>query len=235
MTERQNELDAQSIEDEFSNMPLSSKLDAYTNGTEVEEPKESMVPISELRKVRAEAARYRKELQSLKMRIEEEARKAEISKMEEVDKLKAIAKDAEEQAQRLKEKLNKMVKEAAIINAASALGFYNPRDAASMIDINQIEVDDMGAIDENAVNEMVKELAESKPYLKKESSLTLYGPTNPPPESGRLPKPKLTIANQIEQMKQQSRELTRMGRVVEATRLYNKAWEMEQNMIKKTE
>ncbi len=85
------------------------------------------------------------------------------------------------------------------------------------------------------MSELVKELAESKPYLKKESSLTLYGPTNPPPQSGKWPKPKLTIANQIEQMKQQSRELTRMGRVVEATRLYNKAWEMEQSMIKKTE
>lgn len=235
MTERQDELDAQRMEDEFSNMPLNDKLDAYTNITEVEEQKESMVPISELRKVRAEAAKYRKELQSLKMRIEEETRKAEISKMEEVDRLKVIAKDAEEQAQRLREKLNKIIKETAIINAASALGFYNPKDAASMIDTSQIEVDDTGAIDENVVNEIVKELAESKPYLRRESSLTSYGPTNPPPQSGKFPKPKLTIANQIEQMKQQSRELTRMGRVVEATRLYNKAWEMEQSMIKKTE
>lgn len=34
-------------------------------------------------------------------------------------------------------------------------------------------------------------------------------------------------ANQIEQLKQQSRELTRQGRIIEATRLFNKAWDME--------
>ncbi|MGQ9610343.1 MAG: phage scaffolding protein [bacterium] len=235
MTERQSELEAQKIEDEFSNISLGDKLEAYTNETEAEEPKESMVPISELRKVRAEAAKYRKELQSLRLRIEEENRRAEISKMEEIDRLRAKASEAESQVQVLKDKLNKMIKETAIINAASSQGFYNPKDAASMIDINQIEIDDTGTIDENVVNELVKELAESKPYLKKESSILSYGPTNPPPQSGRWPKPKLTLANQIEQMKQQSRELTRMGRVVEATRLYNKAWEMEQNMLKKTE
>ncbi len=234
MTERQNELEAQKLEDEFSYKSLGDKLEAG-NETETEEQKGSMVPISELRKVRAEAAKYRKELQTLKMQIEEENKKAEISKMEEVDRLKAIAKEAENQAQILKDKLNKMIKETAVINAASLLGFYNPKDAASMIDISQIEVDDTGAIDEKVVNELVKELAETKPYLKKESSIAGYGPTNPPPQSGRWPKPKLTLANQIEQMKQQSRELTRMGRVVEATRLYNRAWEMEQNMMKKTE
>ncbi len=115
MTERQSELEAQKIEDEFSNISLSDKLEAYANEPEAEEQKESMVPISELRKVRAEAAKYRKELQSLKTRIEEENKKAEISKMEEVDRLKAIARDAEEQVQKLREKLNKMVKETAII------------------------------------------------------------------------------------------------------------------------
>jgi hypothetical protein len=155
--------------------------------------------------------------------------------MEETERLKSIAAESEVKVRALRDKVGMMVKESAIISAASALGFYNPRDAASMIKLSQIEVNEAGGVDEEVVIELVKELGESKPYMLKvpnEGMVASYGPTNPSPPKGNWPKPKLTTANQIEQLKQRSRELTRQGKVVEATRLFNRAWEMEYGLQK---
>jgi hypothetical protein len=196
---------------------------------------ERRVPISDLRKVRSEAAKYRKQLRQLESEIEEERKKAELAKMEETDKLRAIAEEAETKARSLKKRADGIAKQAAIINAASALGFYNPRDAASIVDLSQIEVDDDGNVDAEAINEMVCSLAESKPYLIKgqqnSQEATGFGPTNPPSVS--WPKAKLRAQDRVEQLKQKSSELMRKGNMAAAVKLYNRAWEKERG-IKKT-
>jgi hypothetical protein len=237
MAIRSLEQEAQKIGEESPTMSVSGGVESYstegyTNEDIMEEHQEATVPISELRKVRFEAAKYRKELQSLKVKLEEERRNVEFSKAEEIEKLRTMATKAEAEASSLKVQASRTSKEAAVINAASVLGFFNPKDAASLIEMSQIDADDKGNIDEEKVLELVKTLSESKPYLRRDQSRTYYGPTNPAPQQGNWPKPRLTNANQIEQLKQQSRDLTRQGRIVEATKLFNLAWEMEHSKKK---
>jgi len=234
------EQDAQKNGEESSTMSTSVGTDSYStegyiNEDMPEDHREVTVPISELRKVRYEAAKYRKELQSLRVKLEEEKRNNELSRAEEIEKLKITAAKAEAEANSLKGHVSRTTKESAIINAASAMGFYNPKDAASLIDTGELEFDEKGNIDEEKVLELVKTLGESKPYLRKDQSKAYYGPTNPAPQHGNWPKPRLTNANQIEQLKLQSRELTKHGRIVEATKLFNMAWEMEHGLKKKSD
>jgi hypothetical protein len=197
-------------------------------------PEEPKIPISELRRVRAEAAKYRKQLRQLESKVAREQKASELAKMEETDRLKAIAEEAEAKAKILKEKANTIAKRAAIISAASALNFYSPQDAASMVDLGQIEVADDGTVDEQEINELVKSLVESKPYLVRGQSdsqdMAGFGPTNP--ASSNWPRPKFRTKDQIDRMKQQSNEAMRSGRVSEAVRLYNQAWEMERGVKK---
>jgi len=197
-----------------------------------EEDKEMLVPISELRKVRSEAAKYRKELQAIKAKVEEEKRNLELSNTEEIEKLRSVASKTEMELNLLKGKISRSVKETAIVNAASILGYCNPKDAVSLIEFSQLDIDEDGNVDEDKVFELVKELGESKPYLMKGQAKTYYGPTNPAPKQASLPKPKGNNTNQIDQMKYQARDLIRQGKILEATRLFNRAWETE-NGIKK--
>ncbi len=199
------------------------------------EADEHRVPISDLRKVRSEAAKYRKQLRQLEGEIEEERKKTELSKMEETDKLRAIAEEAEGRAKALKKRADTIAKQAAIISAASSLGFYNPRDASAIVDPEQIEVDDNGNVDAEIVDEIVRTLAESKPYLVKgqqfDQEMVGFGPTNPP--SANWPKPKMKAQDRIDQLKQKSSELMRSGNMAAAVKLYNRAWEKERGIKNK--
>ena len=116
--------------------------------------------------------------------MEQEQKVSELAKMKESDRLRAIAAEAESRAAALKRRADTVVKHAAVINAASALGFYNPEDASRIIDVKHIEIDDDDNVDTKMVDEIVRALAESKPYLIKEQSgsqnMVGFGPTNPP-------------------------------------------------------
>lgn len=193
----------------------------------IDDEKETLVPISELRKTRSEAAKYRKELQSLKGEIDEEKRKMELSGLEEMERLKASASKAETELGSLKGKIARASKESAIINAASILGFCSPKDAVSLIEFSQLDIDEEGNVDEESAFDLVKDLGDSKPYLRKGQSKLNFGPTNPAPKNGKFPKAKSGSASQIEQMKYQARDLTKQGRILEATKLFNRAWEEE--------
>lgn len=199
-----------------------------------DDERERNIPISELRKVRAEAAKYRKQLRQLESRIEEEQRLSELAKLEESDRLKAMASEAEARAMAYKKRADTIAKRAAVISAASMLGFYNPNDAASIVDFDQLEVDENGNLDEEKVCQIVKNLAETKPYLlkkpKENQEIASFGPTNP--ASDNWPKPKFRTKDQIDRLKQQSNEALSAGKVAAAIRLYNQAWEMERGIKK---
>jgi hypothetical protein len=195
---------------------------------------DDVVPMSELRKVRFEAAKYRKQLRQLEQKSGEEQKASELAKMKEVDRLKGIAAEAEARAAELKRRADFVAKHAAVINVASALGFYNPEDASRIIDLEQIEIDNDGNVDAEKINEIVGALAESKPYLIKErteiQNMAGFGPTNPP--SANWPKPKERTQGKIERLKQQAGEFMRTGRMSAAIKLYNQAWEKERGIQK---
>ena len=235
MAEKIQELEAQDQSGEESSTDGPEEFSVFDEGVG-EDTKEPFVPISELRKVRAEAAKYRKQLRQLESRAEREGKVARLAKMEETDRLKAIAEDTKAEARALREKAGTVAKQAAAINAASALGFHNPKDAASLVDLSQVEVDAEMILDERKVEELVKSVARSRPYLirgqQDGQDVAQYGPTNP--ASDNWPKPRLRTQEQIDRMKQQSNELMRKGRTAAAVRLYNKVWEKERSTKKQT-
>jgi hypothetical protein len=198
------------------------------------EESETLVPISELRRVRFEAAKYRKRLRQLEQVMEEKQKASKLAKMKETDRLKAIAAEAEAKAVALKRRADSVAIQAAIVNAASAQGFYNPEDASRIINKKQIELDNDGNVNAGQVDQMVRMLAESKPYLVKEQmrnqSMADFGPTNP--ASSSRPKPKDYSQGKIEQLKQQAGEFMRSGRMSSAIKLYNQAWEKERSTKK---
>jgi len=220
MPEETKELEAQRMADDSTN----DELDVQT------------VPISELRKVRQEAARYRRELQAFKAKIDEDEKIASHSKMEREERLTAERDEARTKIAELLDRIDRTEKRSLIIDAASAMGFYSPKDAADMIDLKNIEVDSDGNVLRESVMALVTELSKTKPYLIKGQDLQMagFGPTNPPPTEGSFPKTKPTTANQIDQLKKQAKELLRTGKVMEATRLFNRAWEMEHGIKPKT-
>ena len=238
MAESVKELDAQKEMNGLVADPNSVSSDRGSDfAEEVDyETDEQKVPMSDLRKVRSEAAKYRKRLRQLEGEIEEERKRAELSKMEETDKLRAIAEEAEAKSRTLKKRADVIAKQAAVISVASALGFHNPKDAAAIVDLSQIEVDDDGNVDSEVMNEIVYSLAESKPYLIKEQranqEMAGFGPTNPPPAS--WPRPKLRGQNRLDQLKQKSGELMKSGNMGAAIKLYNQAWEKERGIKKAT-
>lgn len=236
MAEDMKKLDAQeekNIATARSSAKTSDEVNLY--GEEIDyEAGESKVPISDLRKIRSEAAKYRKQLRQLESEVEDERKKAELSKMEETDKLRAIAEAAEARAKALKKRADIIAKQSAVINAASALGFYNPKDASAIVDLDQVEADENGNVDTEIVDEIVRSLAESKPYLIRGQQIgqemSGFGPTNPP--SDNWPKPKQKAQSRIDQLKEKSSELMRGGNMTAAVKLYNRAWEKERGIGK---
>lgn len=236
MAEDMKKLDAQeekNVATTRSSVKTSDEVNLY--GEEIDyEAGESKVPISDLRKIRSEAAKYRKQLRKLESEVEDERKRAELSKMEETDKLRAIAEAAETRAKALKERADIIAKQSAVINAASALGFYNPKDASSIVDLDQVEADENGNVDAEIVDEIVRSLAESKPYLIRgqqiDQEMLGFGPTNPP--SANWPKPKQKAQSRIDQLKEKSRELMKGGNMAAAVKLYNRAWEKERGIGK---
>ena len=189
----------------------------------------TQVPIGELRKVRHEAAEYRKKLEALEKQAQAEKEKLRLASLDDVARAQELLKKAEVDNDNLRKSMNRIQVETAITSLAMTLGFTAPDDVIKFIDLESVK-DEQGNVDDSKIEVAVKDLADKKPYLRsKPSALSLGGgATNPAnPESPGL-KPKLTDPNTIAGMKQQARDMTRQGRITEATKLYNIAWEHEQ-------
>lgn len=188
---------------------------ADASGPEPDEPgepdDEQPVSLADMRKLRKENASRRKSEQAtedkykkLQQTIAEEKRAAELEKMEETDRLKAIATDAESNMKALQTRADRISKESAVINAAASMGFMTPQDAADLLDLSRITIDADGKMDTEAVSDMVVELAESRPYLvapAKETSKDLFGPTNPKADEDYIPMPKFHDKRQTDRLR----------------------------------
>lgn len=235
--------DADTSEDAGKEADASDAGDKDGDDGEGEDDEEK-VSLKDYRKLRSEAALYRKQLRTLEEKVdastkaqEKAAADAEIAKLEGVEAEKARTEQANKELAEANAaiatkdaKLKADAINTAVYRAANAAGFENPEDAPALLDLSGIEVSD-GEIDNDEIDELVKTLADSKPYLLKEESAndTGTGPTNPPnPKRG--PKVRLTGAAEIEKLKQQSAEARERGDMVSATKLYNRAWELERGV-----
>jgi len=198
---------------------------------EPESDDKQMIPISELRKVRAEAANNRKALLEYKEKIKSQEEAVRIAGLDEISKAQTLLKKAEDDNKALRDSMNRVQFESAIVSLASTLGFTDPQDVIKFVNPSDVQ-DDQGNIDNDKIEVTVKKLSEDKPYLRSNPGRQTFGPTNPAPPDSSFPRaqPKLIDQNNIDNMIKQASDLTRQGRVGEATRLYNRAWELAQGI-----
>jgi len=102
--------------------------------------------------------------------LEAAEKKRKEAEMSELDKAKAKLAEAEQKlAQQTKEMNTFRIKHAVEITAGK-LGFQNPEDAYQLADLSAVEITDEGKV--AGVEEALKALAKSRPYLLKASTTT---------------------------------------------------------------
>lgn len=191
--------------------------DTIIEEDEPEPDEEQKVPISDLKKVRAEAAKYRTSLRAseaenekMKKAQAKADKEAEIAKLGEIEQHQARATEAEKATAEAEDRVVAMAAKLqanavsqAVYRAANAAGFLHPEDAIRYIDASKIEVVD-DKVDNDLITEMITTLAESRPNLiraeEEESNEFGGGPTNPKTKNAP-PGPKLTNAKVIQKMR----------------------------------
>lgn len=187
---------------------------------------EEMVPMKDLRAIRSEAASYRKQLRELETEVdastkaqEKAAADAEIAKLEgvEAEKARTLAtqKELDDANATIAVKDAKLKADAistAVYRAANTAGFLNPEDAIKLLDAESIDVTD-GVVDDEAIDEMIITLSESRPNLlagDADDAGVGGGPSNPKSRQNP-PGPKLTDEKKIAQMRTELADKVKSG------------------------
>lgn len=227
--------------DEIKETEPSQEEDADEEAAAQEAGKpEETVPLKELQKVRREAAQYRSKLRKLEQEAEEKAKQAELAKLEETDRLRMVAAEAEAKVEALKRRSDTTAKRSAVVAEASRRRFLNPLLVAKAIDLERIDVDPDGVVDMEQVKLTLDSLAEENPFLLEQvapppppPANVGAGATNPRPPEESVPKPILTKPDEIKKMKDRSKQLMSEGKMSEAIKAYNRAWERERDLRNK--
>jgi len=189
-----------------------------------------MVPITELRKVRAEAAEHRRSLKEYKELVESQKEAARIAGLSELEKAKELLRKTEDDNAKLRDSMNRAQFESITTSLAATAGFKDPQDVIKFVDVTDVQ-DGNGDVDMEKIGAAIKKLSEDKPYMRSRSGLNIGGPKSP----GSLPdnsdegkfKPQFTDQDSIEKLKLQARVLMGRGRMVDAIKFYNKVWESQ--------
>lgn len=113
-----------------------------------------------LKRTNAESAGRRKELE----RIEAEKREGEKSKLSEAERTAQEKEELTKENTTLKTKLKGQAIAFEVARHAGKLGFYDPDDAAKLVDLSKVEYDEeSGTV--TGVEDAVKALAAKKPHL----------------------------------------------------------------------
>ncbi len=196
---------------------------------------------SEIRKLRAEAKSRRlgqskaeQELALLQKKQEEDKKKAEREKMDEVDRLKAEKDDAEKSAQEANAIMKQLLINNAVISAAIKAGFSDPDDAVALTGskFNETPIVN-GVVDQEIIQAELELILEKKPYLKgsakiaevvkqqeqvKKSEDEMKKATNPPSETVvKIPK---KDEDEVEKLEKKIRENMARGDGRSAARDY---------------
>lgn len=193
--------------------------------------------------LRAENAKTRKERDALEARMkEQDAKLEEIQKSIEREKLTEQEK-AKAEADDVKKKLAEMEailktkdketelerKRRIIASTASRHNFYDPEDA--VMAIRDAELESLDTNDIDAIDALIASLASKKPHLvkpeKQETTSQIMPPVGATNVSGNYPKPQLTVGERIVEMKKQFMELSKQGKMADATRISKEIYRLE--------
>lgn len=151
--------------------PQNQQQTAAAGAQPGQEPAAEQFDAEYVRKLRAEAAEYRKRLREL----EQKAQEQENAKLSETERLqKRLAELEREQAAYQRERQERTLKYETML-AASRLGIVDPDAAYKLLDLAGIEFDEDGT--PRNIEAALKELLKAKPYLVAQSSGG--SPTNP--------------------------------------------------------
>lgn len=128
--------------------------------------------LREIKALRKENAKWRTQLRS----TEEQQQAKAKAEMTELERLQTELREAQEARTRAEQARLQTAVKSQVIAAAAKAGYNDPEDAYRMIDPSTLDVDDDGAV--GGLDEAVKTLLKSKPYLAKQATGT-YSPTNP--------------------------------------------------------
>lgn len=126
-----------------------------------------------VKKLRAEAAEYRRRLREL----EQVVKQHEESKLSETERLqKRLAELEREQAAWQRERQERTLKYETML-AASRLGIVDPEAAYRLLDLAKLEFDEDG--NPRNLDKALQELLKAKPYLAGHAAAVAGSPTNP--------------------------------------------------------
>lgn len=129
----------------------------------------------EIKRLRAEAADYRKKLRAL----EQEVKRRDDEKLSETERLQARLAELEQERTTYQTERQERILRYETMLAASKLGIIDPEAAYKLLDVSQIEFDDDGA--PKNLERCLHALLEAKPYL---AAAGHASPTNPARERG---------------------------------------------------
>lgn len=196
---------------------------------------------SEIKKLRAEAKSRRlgqskaeAELALLQKQREDDKKRAEREKMDEVDRLKAEKDDAEKSAQEANAIMKQLLINNAVISAAIKAGFSDPDDAVALTGskFNETPIVN-GIVDQEIIQAELELILEKKPYLKgssriaevvkqqeqvKKSEDEMKKATNPPSET--VVKVQKKDEDEIEELNKKIRENMSRGDGRDAARYW---------------
>ena len=116
--------------------------------------------------IRSESAKYRKRAQD----AEEQVKKHDQDQMSELEKAQSLATDAEAKVEGLENLLAGERTRNAVTLEATKMAFQDPADALSLIDVNDLNIDDeTKRPTTKSVQGALKTLVKDKPYLVKEA------------------------------------------------------------------
>ena len=198
-------------------------------------PDETLVPIADLRKVRQEAEKYRKELDAFKQAQTEADEQRKLAEMTEIDRLKKQAKDAEDRySLEVKARKTESTK-AKLVNIAS---FYDV--PVPMFVVNQIPTD---RLSEDMTEDDLKQIVQDVIMQAEQAGMPLtrkradaappiapspgVGATNPP---NAYPPIKLTTPQQIAELQKQFVETTKVGDLNKQSDILRQIKQMQEKM-----
>jgi len=116
--------------------------------------------------IRSESAKYRKRAQD----AEEQVKKHDQDQMSELEKAQSQATDAEAKVEGLENLLAGERTRNTVTLEATKMAFQDPADALSLIDVNDLNIDDeTNRPTTKSVQGALKTLVKDKPYLVKEA------------------------------------------------------------------
>lgn len=118
--------------------------------------------------------------------LEEAQRKADEERAKQNGEFEKLAESAKSEAEKYKTQYETAVTNNAIIAAAVKAGVTDADAAIKLIDRGSIKLNDDGSVE--GVEEAVKSLVDSKPYLKGAApNVNIGGPSNPDPNGPGTP------------------------------------------------